>query len=108
MGVAPAEAAAPWIGEDDGVARLAGMDARVAGLRVAAADMPARRAEADVEPASAFLAAVRLCGGYRCREMAARLRRAEQLREDLHAASIGPESTARCHAAYGAGVGRES
>jgi hypothetical protein len=108
VGVAPAEAAALWIGEDDGVARLAGMDPCVAGLRVAAADMPACRAEADVEPASAFLAAVRLRGGDRCGEMAARLGRAEQLREDLHAASIGPESLARCHAAYGVVVGRES
>ena len=88
MGVAPPEATDPRIGIDHRMTGHVGMRARVAGLRVAAADVAARRAQADVEAAAALLASIRLCCGDPFRRVLTRLRRAEGVSEDLHVRSV--------------------
>ena len=63
---------------------------RVSALGFAAADVAARRAQADVEAAAALLALIRLGRGHRCGEVFAWLSRAEHVLEDLHAPHHAP------------------
>ena len=51
------------------MARLVGVDTRVARLGVTAADVATRGAQADVEAVTALLAAIRLGGRDRCGEV---------------------------------------
>ncbi len=77
-----------------------GMGAGVSPLRLAAADMAARRTEAEVDTATAFLTLIGLgfreIGGY----VVARSRRAGEPAEHVHAPTVGRPARTDCVMGY--------